>query len=136
MNQDVIDSYLGIIYSIIAPLILPICVIAFMLLLLAFRYNLLHVYKSTSALGGVLFPSAWNQMFTGIYTLELCAIGLFLVVRTQDNSFGCIGQAVIAIVITILTVIFQVLLTQVIQPVKRYEALTVGNNAEKNIDVQ
>ena len=132
-----IDSHLGLIYSIIAPLILPICIIAFILLLLAFRYNLLYVYQSTSDLGGILFPAAWNQMFTGIYTMELCAIGLFLVVRKQDHSFGCIGQAVIAIIITILTVIFQILLTQITRPVKKYKALAVvDDDTEKDTDIK
>ena len=105
-----------------------------MLLLLAFRYNLLFVYKSTSHFEGVLFPAAWNQIFTGIYILELCATGLFLLVRREDNAFGCVGQAVISIIITILTVIFQLLLNQIIQPVKRYNAITVGDDTEMDAD--
>ena len=132
-----IDSHLNLIYSIIASLILSICIIAFILLLLTFRYNLLYVYQSTSDLEDILFSAAWNQMFIEIYIMKLCAIELFLMMRKQDHSFECIGQTVIAIIIIILTVIFQILLTQITRPVKKYKTLAVMNdNTEKNTDIK
>ena len=40
----------------------------------------------------------------------------------------------IAIIITILTAIFQLLLNQIIQPVKKYNAITVGGDTEMDAD--
>ena len=70
-----------------------------------------------------LFPAAWNQVFTGLYTLELCATGLFILVRKQGGGSGCIGQAVLTAVVTIFTVVFQIKLNSIVRPMMSHWAL-------------
>ena len=123
IKSDKSDKASGLIYSTIAPLILPICMISFLLLLLAFRYNLLFVIQPQSDVGGFSFPSAWNHVFVGLYTLQLCAIGLFILVRDEFGSMRCIGQVVITIVTGVMTAFFQVTLGRITGPNSQYMPL-------------
>ena len=117
----------GIIYSVIAPLVLIFIVIAFGMFWVAFRYNVLYVTKSVSDTGGLLYPTALNQLFVGIYVLEVCLIGLFLLARDQDQKWTCLGQAVIMIAVTGVTGGFQVVLNQAFGPLLRFLPHMEGN---------
>ena len=101
---------IGIIYSIIAPLVLICVVIAFGMFWVAFRYNALYVTKSSSDTGGLLYLTALNQLFTGIYTLEICLVGLFFLARDEEQRWVCLGQAIIMIIASVVTGGFQVVL--------------------------
>ena len=57
-------------------------------------------------------------------------------IQTQVNFFEYIDQVVIAIVLIVFIVIFQMLLNQIIQFVKRYKTFIIDNNVKMNIDVQ
>lgn len=52
-------------------------IITFSLFWLVYRYNTLYVTKFRFDTGGLLYPTAINQLFTGLYLMELCLIGLF-----------------------------------------------------------
>ena len=93
--------------------------IVFGLFWIVFRYNLLYVTDSGHNSGGVLYPTALNQLFTGIYIMELCVIGLFFLVRDDHNRATCIGQAIIMIVATVITVSFQLFLNNAFAPLLR-----------------
>lgn len=90
----------GLIYSVIAPLVLVFSSITFGLLWVVFRYNLLYVTISRPDTRGLLYPTALTQLFTGIYVMELCMIGLLLLVRDTDNRAACVGQAVVTMIAT------------------------------------
>ena len=85
-----------------------------------FRYNILYVTDSEHDSGGMLYPTALNQLFTGVYVMELCVTGLFFLVRDDQNRATCIGQAIIMIIATIITVSFQVLLNNAFTPFLRF----------------
>ena len=106
------DGTAGIIYSVIAPLILPFCVLGFCLIYLAFQYNLLFVVRPKYAHEGLLYPSALKQLLTGVYVMEMCCTGLFLLVRAENNHFACIGQAAITILATCGTIAFHIFVNQ------------------------
>lgn len=57
--------------------------------------------------GGLLYATALNQLFTGIYVLELCLLGLFLLLRNEQQGCACIGQAVIMLLALVLTIGYQ-----------------------------
>lgn len=118
---------IGIIYSVIAPLVLILVLIAFGLFWMAFRYNIIFVTKSVSDTGGLLYPTALNQLFVGIYTFEICLIGLFLLARNQDRKWTCLGQAVIMVVATVLTGGFQMILSQAFEPLLRFLPRIIRN---------
>lgn len=83
-------------------------IITFSLFWLVYRYNTLYVTKFRFDTGGLLYPTAINQLFTGLYVMELCLIGLFFLVRDADDSghavgTPCKGQAIIMIICLIFT---------------------------------
>ncbi len=46
------------------------------------KNNILYVIRTGDVdSGGLWFPSAINQTFTGLYFMEVCLIGLFFLVR-------------------------------------------------------
>lgn len=99
-----------------------------------YRYNTLYVTQFRFDTGGLLFPKAINQLFTGLYVMELCLIGLFFLVRDSDpngNSVGtpCKGQALIMIIVLILTVLYQFLLNNAFGPLFRYLPITLEDEA-------
>ncbi|KAG7129662.1 hypothetical protein HYQ44_001657 [Verticillium longisporum] len=76
---------IGLIYSVTAPLINIFACITFGLLLLAQKYCLLYVVRAGIDTGGVLYPRAINQLFTGLYVMELSMAGMFFVARDVNN---------------------------------------------------
>ena len=114
-------------------------IITFSLFWLVYRYNTLYVTKFRFDTGGLLYPRAINQLFTGLYVMELVMIGLFLLVRDVkfDANDGhayatgspCFIQAIIMIVVLGLTVIYQFLLTTAFGPLLRYLPITLEDEA-------
>ncbi|KAI0022695.1 hypothetical protein F4780DRAFT_162909 [Xylariomycetidae sp. FL0641] len=120
---------IALIYSIIAPIISIFAIITFSLLWIANRYAMLYVTRFTQDTGGVLYPRAINQTFTGLYVMELALIGLFFLVQDEDGSSGCFPQAIIMIVVTALTVLYQFLLNLSFGPLFRYLPITFEDEA-------
>ncbi|KAL1970181.1 hypothetical protein VTN77DRAFT_6586 [Rasamsonia byssochlamydoides] len=120
---------IGLIYCIVAPLIMVFNVITFGLFWFVYRYNTLYVTKFRFDTGGLLFPKAINQLFTGIYVMELCLIGLFFLVRDVDGNVACKGQAIIMIIVLILTIGYQFLLNEAFSPLIRYLPITLEDDA-------
>ncbi len=111
---------IALIYSVIAPIISIFAIITFSLLWVANRYNMLYVTRFANDTGGVLYPRAINQTFTGLYVMELCLIGLFFLVTDETGATVGFPQAIIMIVVLILTVIYQYLLNTSFGPLLRY----------------
>ncbi|MCJ1474104.1 hypothetical protein MMC13_002762 [Lambiella insularis] len=126
---------IGFIYAVISPLILIFCVITFGLFWIAYRYNSLYVTKFRSDTGGLLFPTAVNQLFVGLYFMEASLIGLFFLVTNADaqgNPTGntpCKVQAIIMIVILVFTILYQFLLSTNFAPLYRYMPITLEDAA-------
>ncbi|AQZ13020.1 SPO75 (YLL005C) [Zygosaccharomyces parabailii] len=91
---------IGIIYSVIAPLILPLCCIAFALVLFSFRYLFLfQIDQGTiSETHGKLYPQALMQLYAGVYCMEFCMIGLFAL----SNSYKLCCCMVVAFILTVM----------------------------------
>ncbi|RPB00657.1 DUF221-domain-containing protein [Choiromyces venosus 120613-1] len=120
---------IGIIYSIISPLILVFNICTFSLFWMVYRYNLLYVHNFRFDTGGLLFPRAINQLFTGIYVMEICLIGLFFLVRDVQGRVACFPQAIIMIVVTIFTVLYQYTLNSAFGPLLTYLPITLEDDA-------
>lgn len=117
-------AVIGIVFSIIAPLIMVFNLIVFSIYWITQRYNILYVYQFRLDTGGLLFPTAVNQLFVGIYTLEICLIGLFFL---KGNA--AIPQAVIMIVALVFTALYQWLLNDAFRPLFRYLPITLEDDA-------
>lgn len=131
-------TFSGLIYSIISPLMLVFNIITFSLFWLVYRYNTLYVTKFRFDTGGLLYPRAINQLFTGLYVMELCLIGLFFLVKdesiAQDGKAVPVGtpckvQAILMIVVLICTIIYQFLLNNAFSPLFRYLPITLEDEA-------
>lgn len=113
----------------IAPLILVFNVITFSLFWFVYRYNTLYVTKFRFDTGGLLFPRAINQLFTGLYFMEVCLIGLFFLVEDENGRVACEGQGICMIVVLVLTIGYQILLNEAFGPLIRYLPVTLEDEA-------
>lgn len=120
---------IALVYSVIAPLISIFAIITFSLLWVAQRYSMLYVKRFDHDTGGVLYPRAINQTFTGLYVMELALAGLFFIVRDENGNNACSAQGTIMIVTIILTIIYQVLLNRSFGPLFRYLPITYEDEA-------
>lgn len=122
-------AVIGLVYSVIAPLIMVFNLITFSLYWVVQRYNILYVYQFQNDTGGLLFPSAVHQLFAGLYFLELCMIGLFFLARNAQDQVACVPQGVIMIIALVCTILFQYLLDKSFAPLIRYLPITLEDEA-------
>jgi hypothetical protein len=120
---------IALIYSIVSPFIIVFAIITFTLLWIANRYNMLYVSRFELDTGGVLYPTAINQTFTGLYIMELCLVGLFFLVQDINGKAACVPQGIIMIVALALTALFQVLLNFSFAPLFEHLPVTVEDEA-------
>jgi len=130
-----LTSPTGFIYAVISPLILVFNVITFGLFWIVYRYNSLYVTKFRSDTGGLLFPTAVNQLFVGLYVMEAALIGLFFLVTQADENGNatsttpCKIQGILMIIVLILTIAYQILLNNAFSPLYRYLPITLEDDA-------
>jgi hypothetical protein len=120
---------IGLVYCVIAPLISIFAIITFALLWMAQRYVMLYVNRFEHDTGGVLYPRAINQTFTGIYFMELCMAGLFFLAEDPTGKNVCTAHGVVMIVVLILTALYQVMLNYSFGPLFRYLPITFEDEA-------
>ena len=126
---------IGLIYCTIAPLMSFFLLLTFSIFWFVYRYQTLYITKFTQDTGGLLFPQAINQLFVGLYVMEVCLFGLFLLVQGVDPRTGmpmgtpCQGQAILIFVVFIFTIIYQVLLNHSFGPHLQYLPITLEDDA-------
>lgn len=98
--------------------------ITFSLFWVAYRHNYYYVQRNKVDTHGLLFNNAISQLFAGVYVMEIALIGLFFLVRDSHDNVACSSQAIIMIVVLILTAIFHFVMEQNLQPL--YEFLPVA----------
>ncbi|KAG8526403.1 uncharacterized protein KY384_000059 [Bacidia gigantensis] len=128
-------AVIGFIYCIISPLVLLFVSITFSLFWIAYRHNYYFVQRNKIDTHGLLFNNALSQLFAGIYVLEITLIGLFFLVRDTDNRVVCSVQAIIMIVVLIITAIFHFVMEQHLKPLYEFIPVTledVAADAEKD----
>lgn len=97
---------LGVIYSVIAPLILLFSTIIFGSLWILYRSYPPKLSDSILNGRGQFYPTAIHQLFIGVYFMELCLGGLFVLVRSPDGKSACTAQALTIAIVGFFTVIF------------------------------
>lgn len=120
---------IGFIYCIISPLISLFAIITFSLLWMANRYSMIYVNRLAHDTGGVLYPRALNQMFTGLYIMEVVLIGLFILVRDENDNVTAGPQAIVMFIAGILTALYQIMLNMSFGPLFRYLPITFEDEA-------
>ncbi|KAF3010048.1 hypothetical protein E8E13_011522 [Curvularia kusanoi] len=115
---------IGIIYSVISPLIIIMMIITFSLFWFTYRYQMIYVSYAKAETNGLIFPKAINQLFTGVYFLELCLIGLFILQHEY-----CVPHVIIMVVVMVFTVLFQISLNRAFGPLFTYLPITFEDEA-------
>ncbi|KAH8722652.1 hypothetical protein GQ44DRAFT_828748 [Phaeosphaeriaceae sp. PMI808] len=124
---------IGIIYSVVAPLILIMMLITFCLFWFTYRYQMIYVSYSKAETNGLIFPRAVNQLFTGLYCLQLCLIGLFFL----QTDKACVPHAIIMIVTLGFTFLYQITLNRAFGPLFTYLPITFEDEAvERDAEFQ
>lgn len=79
-------SCITLIYSVIAPLILPLACISFSIVNLSFQYLFIYEYntENKSETFGKLYLHGLLQLYAGMYFLELCLLGIFSIGNRYD----------------------------------------------------
>ncbi|KAK3818170.1 MAG: hypothetical protein J3R72DRAFT_460309 [Linnemannia gamsii] len=77
---------IGLIYSTIQPIILPLMVIYFGLYYLAFRYQFLYVYRQPFDSGGLIFPRIVDQVYIALIIYEIVMLGLFVLQKAAGQA--------------------------------------------------
>jgi hypothetical protein len=113
-------AVIGIAFSVIAPLVLVFVSFAFAVHWMVYRYNVLYVYQTDFESGGRFFVAALNQLFTGLYVLELCLVGLFFIATGVDGRLTCIPHGLAMLVVLALTVAYQFFLNRTFGPLMDY----------------
>ncbi|KAL6782290.1 hypothetical protein ACKKBG_A06245 [Auxenochlorella protothecoides x Auxenochlorella symbiontica] len=76
LPNDTIAILLGLTFSTICPLILPIAFLYFVAAYLVHKYSLVYVYKQPYQTGGKFWQSAFDQCIVGLVIFQLVMIGL------------------------------------------------------------
>ncbi|KAH3677084.1 hypothetical protein WICMUC_001839 [Wickerhamomyces mucosus] len=100
---------IGLIYSILSPLILISCVISFIMILISFKYSVKYQYnqRNRSENYGLLYPTALFSLFSGIYFSEICLMGLFALARNEKGEANCLYHMFLTFLVFILTAVGQ-----------------------------
>ncbi|RIA89933.1 hypothetical protein C1645_771079 [Glomus cerebriforme] len=93
----VLIACVGLVYSAVQPIILPIVTLHFALYYLVYRHQFLYVYDRLNQTGGLLFPKGIYQMFTGIYIFQLTLIGLMFLKHGYAQGILCIVLLVLSV---------------------------------------
>lgn len=84
--QQTLIFCIGIVYSTLSPLILPFVTFYFTVFYFVYRHQFLYVYSQPIETGGLAFPKAVKQVFTGIFICEITLFGIFVLKQTLFNA--------------------------------------------------
>ncbi|KAL8684387.1 MAG: hypothetical protein Q9224_006386 [Gallowayella concinna] len=122
-------AVIGFIFCVVSPLMLIFVSITFSFFWVAYRHNYYYVQRNKVDTHGLLFNNAISQLYAGIYVMEIALIGLFLLVRDSDDNVACKAQAIIMIVVLILTAAFHFVMEQHLRPLYEFLPVTVEDSA-------
>ncbi|KAI5965613.1 SPO75 [Candida pseudojiufengensis] len=107
-----IYATIGISYSIISPLISVFIIFFLNLSILYYKYALKYIYShvNTSETMGKLYPTALLHLYTGIYCLECCLIGVFFLSKNSKGSHSLRVQGWIMTWILFFTIFANILI--------------------------
>ncbi|KAF2158448.1 hypothetical protein M409DRAFT_61651 [Zasmidium cellare ATCC 36951] len=111
------------VYSILAPLMLAFAVVVFITFMLAYRYNILYVYRVTDT-GAHFLPTAIQHIFPGLYIMQLCLTGHFFAV-SDGGRLICIPQALVVLISFFGTILFHCTLRCGTWPLLEFKAMTL-----------
>ncbi|KAG9233689.1 hypothetical protein BJ875DRAFT_37147 [Amylocarpus encephaloides] len=113
---------IGLVYSTIAPLIIPFVIMTFVALWITQRYIILYIIRLRPDTGGLIYLRAINHTFTGLYVMELLLAANFHLKYSPYSLHACKIQTVIMVVTIPLTALYHVHLNRRFGPLVRHLA--------------
>ncbi|GMH40978.1 hypothetical protein BSKO_08888 [Bryopsis sp. KO-2023] len=93
---------LGLVFSTVNPLILPVATLYFFVNMLYWRYDMLYVYKPSYQSGGKLWIEVFDHVLAGLFIMQLMMIGMM--------SLKKFGYAPFMLPLPAFTIIFKVIM--------------------------
>ncbi|KAF2740253.1 DUF221-domain-containing protein [Polyplosphaeria fusca] len=122
-------AVIGLIYCVVSPCLMIMMLITFSLFWFTYRYQMIYVSYAKAETNGLIFPKAINQLYTGLYFMELCLIGLFFLQEGPGGSKSTFPQAIVMIVVLALTALYQFLINRAFGPLFQYLPITFEDEA-------
>ncbi|KAG8984560.1 hypothetical protein FRB90_005237 [Tulasnella sp. 427] len=110
---------IAIAYSVIAPVINGLALLAFSLLWVAWKYLFTWVFDQPDAgeTGGLYYPLALENLFVGLYIEQICLAGLFFLATDSQGRRSSIPQGVLMVLLLAITLSAHVLFTHSYGPI-------------------
>merc|ERR1712065_95796 len=86
ISKSLIIFHIGLIFSTIAPVILPICTVYYVFGYVAYKYNILYVHVNTFEAGGSFWPDMATRITWGLILFQLTIIGVFAIKESPLGS--------------------------------------------------
>ena len=94
------------VYSIITPLALLPSSLGLFALLMAIKPALRQSRGYAAGTNGEIFSNVINQLFVGLYIMQLCLAGMFISVESKTARFACKVQAILTLLLFLATCCF------------------------------
>ncbi|POY71826.1 hypothetical protein BMF94_5187 [Rhodotorula taiwanensis] len=122
-------TVIGLVYSIIAPLICGFACVAFALFWFAYKYLFLYVIETApeTETGGLHYPKALTHIFVGLYIEQVCLAALFFLAQNSAGKQSAIPEGALMVVLIVITAIFQLILRSGYKPLITYLPLSIAD---------
>ncbi|KAK9704087.1 phosphate metabolism protein 7 [Basidiobolus ranarum] len=118
--QHTLIFLVGISFATIAPILLLFVAAYFGMYYLVYCHQFQYVYGSNSAqTGGLFYPHAVYHMFTGLYSFQVCVLIQYFIRQTY-------AQAIVQVVLLVITVCFNVLGVRGFSPLLKFLPLNIA----------
>ncbi|ORX55060.1 DUF221-domain-containing protein [Hesseltinella vesiculosa] len=121
----------GLIYSVISPLVLPFTLVYFMLATVVFKYLLMYVFVTRTETGGQMWRILFNRLLVSVILFQVVMIGILKLKSANVPSFVCVP-------LPILTLLFKFYCLRRLDPHVYYiqPRSADGKNEEYDIDTK
>ncbi|KAI9271894.1 hypothetical protein BDA99DRAFT_501259 [Phascolomyces articulosus] len=117
---------LGLLYSTIAPLILPFVCLFFYLTYFIYLYQFLYLYEMEYESGGLAFPRAIRHVYIGLFTWQLTMIGLLAIQKA-------LPQMIIMIITLVVSIFGLALYDKAFKPLFKYLPIQPEEDEKKAV---
>lgn len=114
---------LGLLYSCIAPLVLPFVLLFFCTKYFVYVHQFLYVYGRDVESGGQCYPKAIRHIYTGLFLFQLTMIGILAI------QGGATGQYIIMIITIVVTAFAMFIYDRTFKPMLKYLPSSLANPA-------
>ncbi|KAI8074874.1 hypothetical protein BC940DRAFT_328497 [Gongronella butleri] len=87
----------GLIYSVISPLVLPFTLIYFILATIVFKYLLMYVFVTRTETGGQMWRILFNRLIVSVLLFQVVMIGILKLKSAELPAYVCVPLPIITV---------------------------------------